>query len=359
MTELGLVEVAGATRRRRSASPSSHGDASLGGLSGVRPRVLWADDDVGVNRFGERLLSLDGFDVTTVVDVDAAMLAGLQGSHAAMVLDQRLPGGEDLAVLRRMRAQAVFMPVVVLTGFGSPSSAIDALSLGVVDYQLKPAIGLRLLAALRTGLRMGSCRPVVRPPLLTCHTLVSLALLSVLFNLHHADEDQLRLQLGWAVADDLSFVELVSAVEALRVFLVDPPLPQEVSRQQTQSLLTRGLTTAPSMLSKEVQAFVELMTTDGQRVRHLRTEALARETGVPLPHLSRVVHRELGVTPDRCRLIAYLQPALRELAHSTEQVAQIGYRVGQSLPSGFDNVFARLWGIPPTEYRELLMGSAR
>ena len=353
------VDAAGAARNRSSTPPFSGGEVRLIDRSTPRPRVLWADDDPGVNRFGERLLIRSGYDVTIAPDVQAAMSASSKGTHGAMVLDQRLDGGEDLAVLRRMRGQGFAMPVVVLTGFGTAASAIEALSLGVVDYQVKPAIGLRLVAALRIALRIGTCRPGMRPPQLTVHPDVSLALLSAFLNFEHADADQLRTQLGWAVADALSFVELVASVEALRLLLEDPPLPNEAVRPQIRGWLARSLGLTPEMLSQEVQAFVRLITADAHRVRYLRNDALAREVGVPLGDISRLVHRELGIGPDRCRLIAYLQPALRELAHSAEQVAQVGYRLGQNLPSGFDNVFRKLWGVPPTAYRELLTGLRR
>jgi AraC-like DNA-binding protein len=72
--------------------------------------------------------------------------------------------------------------------------------------------------------------------------------------------------------------------------------------------------------------------------------------------LSRLVHQELGVVPDRCRLIGHLEPALRELAHSPEQVAQVAYHLGYNLPTSFDNVFNKLWNVPPTTYRQLLTG---
>jgi len=179
---------------------------------------------------------------------------------------------------------------------------------------------------------------------------------SVLFNLDHSDENCLRTQLAWAVADEgLSFVELVAAVQALGHVAV--PEPRVEMRKHVTGWLRRAIALAPSRLSQELQAFVRLITSDGARMRHLRNEVRASEVGLSLADLSRLAYEQLGVGPDRCRLIAYLQPALRELAHSDEQVAQIGYRLGKNLPSGFDNLFKKLWDVPPRTYREFLTGS--
>jgi DNA-binding response OmpR family regulator len=323
----------------------------------ARPRLLWADDDSSLNRFAERLLERSGFEVTVAVDGKSALSALAGTNHDAMVLDLRLPDRPGLSVLREARFAGNTTPAIVLTGFGTPESADEALRLGVVDYQAKPASAARIIAAIRIALRVGQCMPPGDAPALLLHPDVSVALLPVLFNLEQADEHQLRTQLAWAAADEtLSFVEYVAAVEALRHLLASPPEPDDVVRRHVGAWLRRAIGMPPSMLPPEVQEFVRLITVEGARTRHLRNEALAHEAGAALGRLSRLVHEQVGVAPDRCRLIAYLQPALRELAHSEEQVAQVGYHLGQNLPSAFDNLFHKLWQGAPTAYRALLTG---
>ena len=63
------------------------------------------------------------------------------------------------------------------------------------------------------------------------------------------------------------------------------------------------------------------------------------DSGTSIGELSRLLHHELGVAPDRCRLIGHLTPALREPAHTTEQVAQFAYQLGYNLHAAFDNRF--------------------
>ena len=305
----------------------------------------------------ERLLPRAGLDLTIAIDEASAMQAAASGEYDAILLDQRLPGSRDLEVLRRLRDARNRTPVAILTGHQSVTAAVEALTLGVIDYLVKPARNDRILAALRIAVRAGSCEPLRDPPAIVLHEDVSIALVSILFNLGHADEGQLRTQLAWAVADQgVSFPEQVAAAEALRLMFA--PASDADRRRQVAAWLRRGLVLPRQGLSPAVEPFVRLITMDNARVRHLKGDALAREAGVSFADLSRALHQELGVSPDRCRLIAYLLPALGELAHSNEQVAQIGYHLGQNTHSGFDNVFHRLWGLYPTEYRTLLTGDS-
>jgi DNA-binding response OmpR family regulator len=313
------------------------------------------DDDPNMNRMAERMLPPKGFDLSIAVDVASAMRGIDRGGHDAIVLDQRLPGSRDLDVLRRLRRAGDRTPVVILTGYGTPEAAVEALTLGVIDYLVKPAQTERILAALRISVRAGACEPISSPPAIVLHPHVSLGLVAILFNLPGADPGLIRTQLAWAVADEgLSFAERVAAVEALSHSL--KPASTAEMRRQVSAWLRRALGRRASELAPATRTFVRLVTTEASRTWHNKTELLASEAGTSVAELSRLVYQELGVVPDRCRLIGHLEPALRELAHSNEQVAQIAYRLRYNLPSGFDNAFKKVWGIAPTEYRGILTG---
>ena len=319
--------------------------------------MLWVDDDSSINRMAERVLPRHGFDVTVASDAAGAMQAMQRALHQAIVLDQRLPGSSDLEPLRKLREVGDSTPVVVLTGHESLEAATEALTLGVIDYLVKPAHTERILSALRIAVRAQTCAPLKAVPTLSLHPDASLALVSILFNVPRASEGQLRTQLAWAVADEgLSFTERVAAVEALGKVL--EPLSDKEMREHVDARLRRGLRRPFALRSLVLRTFAKLITIDAARTWHSKTEVLAAETGTSKAELSRLTHEELSVTPDRCRLIGHLAPALRELAHSNEQVAQIAYQHGYNLCSAFDNVFNRLWGKPPSAYRALLTGVA-
>ena len=325
----------------------------------ARPAVLWVDDDEGLNRYATRLLSSAGFDVTVASESDRALSELTTSRHGVVVLDQRLPPQPDLQVLKKIRRAGNTVPVVVLTGFGTPASAVEALQLGVIDYQQKPVQSDRILAAVRIGLRIGQCHPIEKIPQARLRSGASLALLSVYVNLQHADEHQLATQLAWAVADDaedLGFVELVGSVQALRELLADRPQFDATMRRRVRACLTRAVETAPTSLSRVAKDFIRLITKEGAGVRGLTDDGVADRVGVSVAQLSRAVHYELSASPGDCKFIAEMRPALQQLADTREQVAQIGYQLGYAHHSAFDRDFRKLIGTSPTGYRALLIG---
>lgn len=282
-----------------------------------------------------------------------------RNAHAVAIIDERLPGGSGLEVLRAARLAGNAVPAIVLTGYGSIASVTEAASLAVIDYQCKPAVSNRLLAAVRIALRAGSCRPFPERRVITLHPEVSLPLLALYLSLDQADDDQLRTQTAWALADSpMTFIELISTVQALRHLVASPPEPDATTRRHVRRHLTFAVEGRPSALTRDVTDFINLITTDRARVRTLTDEAVAELVGVTFPRLSQLVQVQLGTSPRDCRLVAEMQPALEQLAHSREQIAQIGYQTGIPHHSAFDRVFRRAIGIVPSEYRRLLSGAA-
>ena len=107
-------------------------------MSGRGKTLLLVDDD---ERFRERLgraLGERGYKVLAA-DAHAAAL-----KHAATepidraVVDLRMPGAHGLEVVKDLLAKQPSMQVVVLTGYGSIATAVEAVRLGAVDYLTKP-----------------------------------------------------------------------------------------------------------------------------------------------------------------------------------------------------------------------------
>lgn len=112
--------------------------------------MLFIDNDAAILDSLGRLLELDGFDVDFALDGQAGLALARSGDYDVILLDMRLPGMPDLEVLRRLRAEGIWTPVLILTGFPSTDSAFDARGLGAVGYLTKSAIsGAELSSALR------------------------------------------------------------------------------------------------------------------------------------------------------------------------------------------------------------------
>ena len=80
-----------------------------------------------------------------------ALLGG--GAFDVVVLDLAMPGLDGLQVLSRLRELGRDVPVIMLTGHGTPSAGLDAMDLGAVDFLLKPVSPDRLALAIETAAR--------------------------------------------------------------------------------------------------------------------------------------------------------------------------------------------------------------
>ncbi|KAG0183885.1 hypothetical protein DFQ28_000664 [Apophysomyces sp. BC1034] len=118
-------------------------------------RVLFIEDDELVRRANVQSLVLSGFDVTGHPSVEAAldaMHAAGAGVPGTIVTDVRLPGASGLELLSLMRERAPDVPVIVVTGHGDISMAVQAMRDGAYDFIEKPFSSERLVDAVRRAL---------------------------------------------------------------------------------------------------------------------------------------------------------------------------------------------------------------
>jgi two-component system, response regulator RegA len=115
------------------------------------PSVLLVEDDVGFREtvaleFGDR-----GYDVAEAGSLDAVeqFLVGRTSPRFAVV-DMRLGADDGLAVVEAILARHPSCRVVVLTGYGSLPTAVQAMKMGAINYLAKPVSIARLERALWT-----------------------------------------------------------------------------------------------------------------------------------------------------------------------------------------------------------------
>ncbi len=127
-------------------------------------RLLVVEDETRLAAALRRGLSAEGF----VVDVAATGPDGLDaarhGEYDAMILDVMLPGLSGYEVVRRLRAEQRWLPVLMLSAKDGEYDQADGLDCGADDYLTKPFSYVVLLARLRALLRRGAPR---RPAVLT------------------------------------------------------------------------------------------------------------------------------------------------------------------------------------------------
>ena len=111
--------------------------------------VLVVDDNADMRGFLSRLLTQDGWNVTAVGTVDAALRH--QVTPDLVLADVMLPDRDGLDLLRVLQASpgADRIPIVLLTARAGPESIVEGLNLGAADYLVKPFEPIELLARVR------------------------------------------------------------------------------------------------------------------------------------------------------------------------------------------------------------------
>ena len=101
-------------------------------------RVLLAEDEKKVASFIRRALREEGFQVDMVHRGDEALELARANPYDVIVLDIMMPGGDGLSVVRRLRGQRIYTPLLFVTARTNPAERIEGLDAGADDYLGKP-----------------------------------------------------------------------------------------------------------------------------------------------------------------------------------------------------------------------------
>jgi DNA-binding NtrC family response regulator len=116
------------------------------------PTILLVDDEEYVRESLRAVLEGEGWSVLEAGDATAGAET-LRGEHVdAVVTDLSMPGGGGMALLADAQRGDVQVPIVVLTGVGTVSDAVDAMKAGAFDFLLKPVEPEQLVRLLRHAL---------------------------------------------------------------------------------------------------------------------------------------------------------------------------------------------------------------
>jgi two-component system, OmpR family, response regulator len=126
-------------------------------------RILIVEDEPKMADVLRRGLTRAGLAVDAVELGGEALIRAGATQYDAIVLDAMLPDIDGVDVCRRLRANRVWSPVLMLTARSGVPDRVDGLDAGADDYVAKPFAFDELLARLRALARRG---PVERPPVL-------------------------------------------------------------------------------------------------------------------------------------------------------------------------------------------------
>lgn len=121
-------------------------------------RLLLIEDERELANALSAALSKQGIVTDHTLNLGDALELTLQNNYDAILLDRRLPDGEGLTFIPKLRRAGVDTPVIVLTARNEPMERVEGLDLGADDYLGKPFLIEELMARVRALLR--------RPPTL-------------------------------------------------------------------------------------------------------------------------------------------------------------------------------------------------
>jgi two-component system response regulator RegA len=110
--------------------------------------LLLVDDDDTLREVLARALSRRGFAVRIAANGEEALLHARERVPAFAVVDLKMPGLSGLALVRELKALNPDMCIVMLTGYASIATAVEAIKLGATHYLPKPADADEIVAAL-------------------------------------------------------------------------------------------------------------------------------------------------------------------------------------------------------------------
>lgn len=114
---------------------------------GHAPTLLLVDDEAVFRERLARAFRERSFEVSTAGSYDEALALATKDSPELAVVDLRMPGRGGLELVRALHALDASTRIIVLTGYGSIATAVEAVKLGAFNYLPKPADVDDILAA--------------------------------------------------------------------------------------------------------------------------------------------------------------------------------------------------------------------
>ena len=134
-------------RPRGGSRPTPASPARPAAAGSARPRVLVVDDEASIRDLLAKTLALAEYDVDVAPDGRTALERMRLYPYDLLIADLKMPGMDGLTVIREAKRYKADLPVIIITGFSTESSAIEAVNLGVAGYLTKPFRVPQVLAA--------------------------------------------------------------------------------------------------------------------------------------------------------------------------------------------------------------------
>jgi two-component system nitrogen regulation response regulator NtrX len=118
----------------------------------MKSRILVIDDEAEIRRSVKMILEYEGYDVTEASSGPEGLAMIEREPPDLVFLDIKMPGLDGLEALQRIRQTNESLPVVIISGHGTVSTAVEATKLGAFDFIEKPLASERVLVTIRNAL---------------------------------------------------------------------------------------------------------------------------------------------------------------------------------------------------------------
>ncbi len=117
----------------------------------MKPRILVIDDEAAIRDSLKMILEYEGYEVLTAATGEEGIAQAEREAPDLVFLDVKMPGMDGLEVLQRLRHLVEVTPIVVVSGHGTVSTAVEATKLGAFDFIEKPLERERVLVTVRNA----------------------------------------------------------------------------------------------------------------------------------------------------------------------------------------------------------------
>ncbi|MBW2176715.1 MAG: response regulator [Deltaproteobacteria bacterium] len=157
----GVVQVPYETLKQNVALMMAQADAHNAEIyefpkESVHKNILVIDDEVAVNNNIRKILVKKGYQVDQAVTKDEAIEKIGSHSYKLVLLDLKIPGVKGLELLKAIRDNNPQAKVIMITGYASIETAVEATRMGAVDYLPKPFTPDEIRHATEKALRLAA-----------------------------------------------------------------------------------------------------------------------------------------------------------------------------------------------------------
>ena len=118
----------------------------------MKARILVVDDEAEIRRSVRMILEYEGYDVQEASSGPEALALVEREPPDLVFLDIKMPGVDGLEVLEKIKQTNETLPVVIISGHGTVSTAVEATKLGAFDFIEKPLASERVLVTIKNAL---------------------------------------------------------------------------------------------------------------------------------------------------------------------------------------------------------------